>query len=154
MSIQRPTGSMKVLIEDANAFHLNALQTLLRSFGLRQVTACADEQMAYGACEAYRPDIAFLHWQADEESQPANIDRFRAIVPDIEIIVLTGNPTPRAVEIIRRVQVQGLIVKPFTASTVKRYLTRCQTRCQDRRFERTAGPQAPLAYRRDLGAFA
>lgn len=154
MTVLRSAGSMKILIEDSSPFHLNALQTLLRSFGLRHVVACPDAQTARAACAAYRPNMIFVDWAVDDIRQQANITGLRQIVPDSDIIVLASNPTPKCVETIRNAAVQGLIVKPFSGAIVRRYIERCRARRLDRQQAFPAGLDQVACYRRDVDAFA
>jgi AmiR/NasT family two-component response regulator len=137
MKKNRPFGTIKALIEDENPFHRRALHGLLHAAGIRTIIDCEDTDNAYARFLTNTPDIIFINWNDDSAPPPANIARFTAhaelsrVRP--EIIVLADSSSRHFVEQVRTRNVDGLIIRPYTAGGVLRYLERSHQRVQERK---------------------
>ena len=107
-------ASGKILVVDDDRNLIEVLMVRLESAGYEVVTALTEEQ-AIEAAKSEPPDLAIIDLQLEKSDGIALMQKLRALLPDLPVIILTAHGTiENAVEAMKK-GAYSYVTKPFNA---------------------------------------
>ena len=115
-------STLTFLVVDDSAYMRTILRTMLQGFGARRIVEAEDGASGLEAMDRANPDILILDWVMPGIGGPGFCDAARHIArvkPMPPIVVITAHATRRVVTEAIRAGVDQILVKPFSATSLR-----------------------------------
>ena len=104
---------MRAIVVDDNAVVRELVRAILRSRHHEVVGEATGGSTVLKLCAELRPDIVLLDINLNETSGLDVLVELRAKLPNLPVVMLSGDGTPATVAKIRAMGAHGFVLKPF-----------------------------------------
>lgn len=124
---------ISVVIADDNDMMRGVLRAMLRGEEYDVIGEASNGVLAVDIAERLKPDIVCLDVMMPEKNGIEALCEIKATLPEIEVVMVTGNSDPATVQESIQNGASGFIIKPFNAARVLDTLARVGTRIRQRK---------------------
>lgn len=124
---------ISVVIADDNDMMRGVLRAMLRGEEYDVIGEASNGVLAVDIAERLKPDIVCLDVVMPEKNGIEALCEIKATLPEIEVVMVTGNSDPATVQESIQNGASGFIIKPFNAARVLDTLARVGTRIRQRK---------------------
>jgi DNA-binding NtrC family response regulator len=109
-------SSRKILVADEDSMSRNAMSKIINSYLGCEINIAGNETEAFSFLKSNNFDLAIVGISAPEISSVEFIRKTKAIVPNLPLIVVTGDSPESELDILKGMGITRIIYKPFGIS--------------------------------------